>query len=64
MNKLIRQLHDYRLEHRLSQQRLAKILHVAFCTVNRWLKGRHEPNMLMEHQIQKLLKRKHRGDHE
>jgi transcriptional regulator with XRE-family HTH domain len=55
MNKLIRQLHAYRLENRLSQQSLAKILKVAFCTVNRWMNGRHEPNMLMEHQIQKLL---------
>jgi transcriptional regulator with XRE-family HTH domain len=55
MSDMISNLNSYRLENRLSQQQLAKVLNVAFCTVNRWFKGRHNPNMIQEHHIQKLL---------
>ena len=55
MSNLIDSLNNYRLDNRLSQQQLAKVLNVAFCTVNRWFRGRHRPNMIQEHHIQKLL---------
>jgi transcriptional regulator with XRE-family HTH domain len=53
---LIKQLEKYRLEHRITQQALAKQLGVAFCTVNRWLNGKTKPNKIQEYQIRKLLK--------
>jgi transcriptional regulator with XRE-family HTH domain len=55
MNNIISDLNAYRLDNRLSQENLAKELKVAFCTVNRWFKGRNKPNMIQEHQIRKLL---------
>lgn len=61
MNNMISNLNSYRLENRLSQQELAKVLNVAFCTVNRWFKGRHRPNMIQEHHIEKLLGSKVNG---
>ncbi|HRU40062.1 MAG TPA: hypothetical protein P5511_09305 [Candidatus Goldiibacteriota bacterium] len=57
MRTIIDDLNTYRLDNRLSQQELAKMLNVAFCTVNRWFRHRHEPNMIQEHHIQKLLEK-------
>jgi transcriptional regulator with XRE-family HTH domain len=51
-------LNTYRLDNKISQQELAKMLGVAFCTVNRWFRGHHKPNMIQEHHIQKMLKKK------
>jgi len=53
--KLIQRLNYYRLEHRLSQERLAKKLGVSFPTVSRWLTGKCTPNPIHEYQIKKLL---------
>lgn len=53
--KLVKQLEDFRLENRISQEQLAKKLGVAFSTVNRWLNGKNEPNKIQEHHIKKLL---------
>ncbi|MDP3722865.1 MAG: helix-turn-helix domain-containing protein [Candidatus Omnitrophota bacterium] len=52
---LIESLRLYRLEHRLTQQELAKTLGVSFITINRWLNRRVKPSPLLEHQIRKLL---------
>ena len=52
---LIDQLITYRLEHRLSQVRLAKQLGVTFQTVNRWLNRRMKPGQIWQYQIRKLI---------
>jgi transcriptional regulator with XRE-family HTH domain len=52
---IIKQLETYRLEHRISQQDLAKKLHVAFSTVNRWLNGKSRPSKIQTYHIRKLL---------
>jgi len=61
MNKMMKDLEKYRLENRISQEELAKDLNVAFCTVNRWLRGRNKPGKIYSYQINKLLKAKRSG---
>ncbi len=58
MIKLIAELEQYRLEHRITQEELANILEVAFITVNRWLNGHTKPNKIQTYQIKKLLNKK------
>jgi transcriptional regulator with XRE-family HTH domain len=55
MDKLIKSLDEYRLEHKISQEKLAKILGVTFVTVNRWFNGHTLPNKIQRYHIQKLL---------
>ena len=52
----IDRLEIYRLENKISQQKLAKQLGVAFSTVNRWLNRRIKPNKIQSYHIDKLLK--------
>ena len=52
---IIQQLEMYRLENRISQEKLAEMLGVAFVTVNRWLNGRTKPSKIQAYQIEKLL---------
>ncbi len=59
--KLIRDLENYRLEHKITQEQLAKELDVAFATVNRWLNGKYKPRKIQQYHIEKLLKRKDHG---
>ncbi len=54
---LMKELEEYRLEHKISQEKLAKMLDVHFSTVNRWLKGKQKPNKMQEWHIKKLLKK-------
>lgn len=54
---LIDRLKTYRLEKRLSQADLAKILDVSFQTVNRWFNGHTAPSPIQQYQIEKLLKK-------
>jgi transcriptional regulator with XRE-family HTH domain len=56
MKNKIKNLEIYRLENRISQQKLAKELNVAFCTVNRWFNNRNIPNKIHSYHIEKLLK--------
>lgn len=58
MDKLIKQLEVYRLEHKIAQKKLAEKLGVTFLTVNRWLNGHHKPNKIQEYHIRKLLRGK------
>jgi len=58
MDKLIKRLETYRLEHKIPQEELAKKLGVAFSTVNRWLNGKVKPNKIQQYHIEKLLKKK------
>ena len=52
---LIEELDEYRLDHRITQVKLAEMLGVAFVTVNRWFNGHTQPNKIQEFQIRKLL---------
>lgn len=40
---LVKELEVYRLEHKITQQAIARKLGVYFVTVNRWLNGRTIP---------------------
>ena len=55
---VIQRLEIYRLEHKISQEELAKKLGVAFSTVNRWLNGKSKPNKIQSYHIEKLVKGK------
>ena len=55
---LIQDLEKYRLEHKITQEQLAKKLGVAFATVNRWLNGKYKPRKIQQYHIEKLLRRK------
>ncbi|MFA4888208.1 MAG: helix-turn-helix transcriptional regulator [Candidatus Omnitrophota bacterium] len=52
---LIKILEEYRLEKRITQERLAEMLGVSFCTVNRWFNGKTKPRKIQEYHIKKLL---------
>lgn len=52
---LVKKLALYRLENKLSQEKLARMLDVSFATINRWLRGRSKPNQIQTFQIEKLL---------
>ena len=58
MDKLIEKLEEYRLENRIPQEELAKMLGVAFSTVNRWLNDKAKPNKIQTFHIKKLLQKK------
>jgi transcriptional regulator with XRE-family HTH domain len=55
MNDLIKVLETYRLENKISQKKLAKLLGVSFATINRWFNERNEPNKIQSYHIKKLL---------
>jgi len=54
----INRLERFRLEHKITQQKLAKNLGVAFSTVNRWLNGKSKPNKIQAYHIEKLMSEK------
>ena len=53
---LIQELEKHRLEHKITQEQLAKELGVAFATVNRWLNGKYKPRKIQQYHIDKYLK--------
>jgi len=55
MDDLIEKLEIYRFENRISQRKLAGLLHVHFSTVNRWFKGKTKPNKIQRYHIKKLF---------
>jgi len=55
--KIIDELEKYRLENKITQQKLAKKLGVAFTTVNRWFNGKTKPSKIQTYHIKKLLKK-------
>ena len=55
---LIGKLEAFRLEHKISQQAIAKQLGVSFVTVNRWLNGKTKPGKILQYHIEKFLKEK------
>jgi transcriptional regulator with XRE-family HTH domain len=52
---IVRQLEEFRLENKMSQEEIAHKLEVAFSTVNRWFNGRSRPNKIQTYHIKKLL---------
>lgn len=52
---MIEKLEFFRLENRISQERLAEMLEVSFATVNRWFNGHSKPNKIQAFHIEKLL---------
>lgn len=54
--KLLKELELYRLEHGITQEKLAEMLGVPYLTVNRWLTGKTKPSKLYAYRIEKLLK--------
>ena len=55
MKQIIKDLQNYRLEHRLSQALLAKKLGVTWLTVQKWLSGKMIPRQMHEYHIKKLI---------
>jgi putative transcriptional regulator len=57
MDDLLKQLEHYRLENKVTQEKLAKELGVAFSTISRWLNGKVKPNKIQAYHIEKFLKK-------
>ena len=55
---IVKQLELYRLENRVTQDKLAKEIGVNFSTVSRWLNGKTTPNKIQQYHIEKYLKEK------
>jgi len=53
---VIRELEAYRCENKISQEKLAELLDVHFCTVNRWIKGHQKPSRIQKNFIKELIK--------
>jgi len=60
MDKLIKQLEEYRLENKITQEELADMLGVTFAAVSRWLNGHARPNKIHAYHIKKLISGKGR----
>lgn len=52
---IVKRLELYRLENRITQQKLAKELGVAFSTVSRWFNGKTVPNKIQQYHVEKFL---------
>lgn len=57
MYDLIKELEEYRLKNRISQEKLAKVLGVSFVSVNRWLNGHAKPQKMQIYQIEQFLRK-------
>lgn len=56
MKDLIKQLEEYRLKNRLTQDELAQKLGVFCVSVNKWLNEHTQPQKLQVYQIEQLVK--------
>lgn len=56
MKNLIKQLEEYRLKNRLTQDELAQKLGVSCVSVNKWLNEHTQPQKLQVYQIEQLVK--------
>ena len=54
---LVKQLQEWRLEKRLSLQKLSKLMGVSTMTVNRWELGHFLPNKIQAYHIRKFLEK-------
>ena len=55
---LIKELEEYRLEQKITLEKLANMLDVSFSTVHRWFKGKSKPNQIQTYHIKKFLEKK------
>jgi transcriptional regulator with XRE-family HTH domain len=53
--QIVKQLENYRLENRVSLQKLAEQLGVSFSTVSRWFGGKTKPSKIQQYHIEKFL---------
>jgi len=53
MDDLMKKLEIYRFENRISQRKLADLLHIHFSTV--WFNGKTKPNKIQSYHIKKLI---------
>jgi len=56
--QIIKRLETYRLEKRVSLQKLAEDLGVSFSTVSRWFSGKTKPRKIQQYHIEKFLKKR------
>ncbi len=56
--QIIRQLEKYRLEKRISLQKLAEDLGVSFSTISRWFSGKTVPRKTQQYHIEKFLRKR------
>ena len=59
---LVEKLETHRLEHKITQQAIARKLGVSFVTVNRWLTGKTKPSKIQQYHIEKLLNKNIKGE--
>lgn len=52
---IVKQLENYRLENRISLQKIADDLGVSFSTVSRWFSGKTKPGKIQQYHIEKFL---------
>lgn len=58
--QIVKQLEKYRLEHRISLQKLADDLGVSFSTVSRWFSEKTRPSKIQQYHIEKFLNGKNK----
>jgi len=56
--QIVKQLEIYRLENRVSLQKLADDLSVSFSTISRWFSGKTKPSKIQQYHIEKFLKKR------
>jgi transcriptional regulator with XRE-family HTH domain len=56
--QIVKRLETYRLEKRISLQKLAEDLGVSFSTVSRWFSGKTKPSKIQQYHIEKFLKKR------
>jgi DNA-binding transcriptional regulator YiaG len=49
---------EIRIKLNMSQEQLARELHVSFATVNRWENGKNSPNMIAKKELYDFCKKK------
>ena len=54
--QIVKRLEKYRLENRVSLQKLADDLGVSFSTVSRWFSCKTKPSKIQQYHIEKFLK--------
>lgn len=56
--QIVKRLEIYRLEKRVSLQKLAEDLGVSFSTVSRWFSGKTKPSKIQQYHIERFLKKR------
>ncbi len=56
--QIVKRLETYRLENRVSLQKLADYLGVSFSTISRWFSGKTKPSKVQQYHIEKFLKKR------